>query len=154
MQQIELAKELKRPFIIHGVRAWGQLLDILHEKAPLEHGFMIHAYSGSAELIQPLTKLGGYISYAGSITNNKNSRLQKAVESTPTDRLLIETDAPDFLPYTITNQKQPNEPKYLLHIAKAIATIRNQTVDQISVQTSKNAQILFQLPHLQLQNML
>jgi len=145
-QQIELAKELQRPFIIHCVRAWSSLLKILHEQAPFERGFMIHAYSGSSEIIHELADLGAYFSFAGSATNPNSSRIRKAVKQVPSDRLLIETDSPDFLPWNIQNRKAANEPGKLPHILNAIAELCATPPDKMAIQTIENTTALFPSP--------
>jgi TatD DNase family protein len=60
--QLDLARQRKLPVMIHCVRAWGWLMDVLRSEAPLPAGMLIHAYGGSADLIQPLADMGAYFS--------------------------------------------------------------------------------------------
>ncbi|OIT40051.1 PREDICTED: uncharacterized protein LOC109237307 [Nicotiana attenuata] len=97
-QQLQLAKELKRPASIHCVRAFGDLLELLKSVGPFPAGFILHSYLGSAEMVPEFAKLGGYFSFSGFLMSMKESKAKKMLKSIPTDRILLETDAPDALP--------------------------------------------------------
>jgi TatD DNase family protein len=90
--QLRLAVRLARPVIIHCVRAWGALVDILKEERP--PAFMVHAYGGPAEITAELARLGGYFSFGGDLTAPGRARMRKALLAAPPDRLLFETEAP------------------------------------------------------------
>ncbi len=96
--QIELAKNLKRPVIIHCVHAWQPLLEILKKFKPVEAGFMIHGFAGSAEIMNELKQMGGYFSFSGYLTKKRNKKMRKALSQCPIDRLLLETDSPYMVP--------------------------------------------------------
>lgn len=147
LAQLHLANELERPVTIHCRRAWGRIMELLNEKGWPAHGFVLHSYSGSCELVTPLVRRGAFFSFSGSITFEQNSHGRRAVEAVPPDRLLIETDAPDLFP----NQKPDasmimsavgkpvNEPANLLRIAQTVAQLRNLTIEEIASLTYKNA---------------
>lgn len=97
-QQLELAKELKRPASIHCVRAFGDLLQILKSVGPFPAGVILHSYLGSAEMVPEFAKLGAYFSFSGFLMSMKESKAKKMLKSVPSDRILLETDAPDALP--------------------------------------------------------
>jgi TatD DNase family protein len=98
LAQIRLAGQLARPVSIHCRRAWGRLMELLDEKGWPAAGFVLHSYSGSAELVQSLVRRGAFFSFSGAITFEQNRRGREAVVAVPADRLLIETDAPDLAP--------------------------------------------------------
>lgn len=97
-QQLQLAKELKRPASIHCVRAFGDLLDILKSEGPFPAGVLLHSFLGSAELVPEFAKLGAYFSFSGFLMSMKETKAKKMLKSVPRDRILLETDAPDALP--------------------------------------------------------
>lgn len=144
LEQFALSIELRRPASLHCRRAFGRLLELL-PRFPLHPiGFVIHSYSGAAELIAPLVNFGAYFSFSGSITRSGNRRGQAALRAIPADRLLIETDAPD-LPPVVAGQplEGPNEPANLIHVLHAAAIVRGVPEADLAAQTSANAQRLF-----------
>ena len=91
--QLELAGKFRRPAVIHCVRSWGRMLELLKKK-PLP-AFMLHSYSGSAELVKDLAALGGYFSFGGEIMDPKREKLRGALAAAPAERLLFETESPE-----------------------------------------------------------
>ena len=138
-RQIELAVEFRRPLIIHCVRAWGPLLEALKGFGPLPTGFMLHAFSGAPEIIRELLPLNAFFSFSGAVTQPGNHRVRNAVRLVPEDRLLIETDAPDFLPAAIPDRALPNEPANLPLILDAVAELRNCSAAELAERTTANA---------------
>ena len=133
------AEELNRPVAVHCVRAWGRLLEILREHpAPKK---ILHAFSGAVELIPEFTELNCWFSFCGNATNPNAKRVHAAAAAVPQERLLIETDAPDFPP---TGCSAPNEPANLIYVARAVAKLRTASVEQIADITRLNAECLFQ----------
>ncbi|XAR59117.1 hypothetical protein NMG60_11014773 [Bertholletia excelsa] len=100
-QQLELAKELKRPVSVHCVRAFGDLLQIMKSVGPFPNGVILHSYLGSAEMVPELANLGAYFSFSGFLFSMKESKAKKMLKVVPADRILLETDAPDGLPKSI-----------------------------------------------------
>jgi len=96
--QLRLADERNLPVSIHCLRAWGPLLEVLRREWRTGRGFLLHSYGGSAELIKPLTDLGGYFSISGYFAQERKVKAREIFKEVPLDRLLVETDAPDMLP--------------------------------------------------------
>ena len=96
--QLDLASQRNLPLSIHCLKAWGPLIEILESRPLPQRGFLMHSYSGSAELIPRLAKLGAYFSFSGYFLHPRKQNVRDAFSSVPLDRLLIETDAPDMLP--------------------------------------------------------
>ena len=147
LTQIHLANELQRPVTIHCRRAWGRMMELLDEKGWPAHGFVLHSYSGSSELVQPLVRRGAFFSFSGAITFAQNRKGREALSIVPLDRLLIETDAPDLMPLLpadtpfITGTQGPiNEPVYLTEILKVAARIRNVPGQELAEITTRNAE--------------
>ncbi|KAL1809054.1 hypothetical protein ACET3Z_026044 [Daucus carota] len=97
-QQLQLAKDLKRPVSVHCVRAFGDLLPVMRSLGPFPAGVILHSYLGSAEMVPEFAKLGAYFSFSGYLMSLKESKAKKMLKSVPADRILLETDAPDGLP--------------------------------------------------------
>ncbi len=131
LAQIHLANELQQPVTLHCRRAWGRLLELLDEKGWPAHGFALHSYSGSAELVQPLTRRGAYFSFSGAITFEQNRKGREAVCAAPLERLLIETDAPNL------------PPAHLTEVLKAVAKIRGIQELELAETTTENARLLW-----------
>ena len=125
-RQLELAKELDKPVIIH-------------EKYGNKGVF--HCYSGSAEMAKELVKLGFYVSFTGAVTFKNASKLLLAVEAVPLDRIMIETDCPYMAPVPFRGVR--NEPKYVRYVAEKIAEIKGETVERIAEITAENTRNLF-----------
>ena len=124
---LELAREMNRPVAVHCVHAWGRLVELLREHpAPR---VLLHAFGGAAELIPELIKLNCWFSFCGSVTHPNAKRVRAAAIAVPENRLLVETDSPDFTP---AGCEPPNEPANLVHIVRAIAGLRGIPVDRLA----------------------
>ncbi|GAV67705.1 TatD_DNase domain-containing protein [Cephalotus follicularis] len=97
-KQLELAKELKRPASVHCVRAFGDLLEIMRSMGPFPAGVILHSYLGSAEMVPEFAKLGAYFSFSGFLMDMKAQKAKQMLKMVPSERILLETDAPDALP--------------------------------------------------------
>ncbi|QHI70032.1 TatD family hydrolase [Tichowtungia aerotolerans] len=133
---LELATILGRPVAVHCVQAWGRMLEILR-------GFpkpkkILHAFGGAVELIPELTRLNCWFSFCGSVINPNAKRVRAAAAAVPDERLLVETDSPDFPP---AGCPAPNEPANLIHVVRAVAELRDVSVERIASLTGSN--ILF-----------
>ena len=98
ISQLNLATERNLPMSIHCLKAWGLMLEILESKPLPNRGFLLHSYSGSAELIPRLAALGAYFSFSGYFLHERKQSIRNTFTKIPPERLLIETDAPDMEP--------------------------------------------------------
>jgi TatD DNase family protein len=120
--QIELATTLARPLTLHCLQAWGPLLDCLQQTPLPTRGFLLHAYSGSRELVPAFTDLGAYFSFSGAFLHENKKKRRETFRSIPRERLLIETDAPAMrLPSALQSHEIPSHPE-LNHPANLRAT--------------------------------
>ncbi|BDS08966.1 hydrolase TatD family protein [Oceaniferula spumae] len=121
--QLEIATERNLPLTIHCLKAWGPLIDVLESHELPKRGFLLHSYGGSAELIPRLTKLGAYFSFSGYFLHPKKAKVLDVFREVPSDRLLMETDAPDMLPpeniITHPLSDELNHPANLIAIMEA-----------------------------------
>lgn len=150
LDQLALARELALPVSIHCRQAWGRMLELLADFGPHEPGLVFHAFSGAAELVPELARLGGRFSFCGTLTYSGNARAHKAAAAVPSDRLLAETDAPDLPPpnpdvpaVAVVNGKPVNEPANLPCVIRKLAELRGATDDAIAALTFENASTLF-----------
>jgi TatD DNase family protein len=127
-KQLQLAKELNLPVIIHDREAHEIIMAALHEAAPFA---------------QKVIDLGFYISIPGVVTFNKAEQLHEAVKNTPLTSLLLETDAPFLAP--VPKRGKRNEPVYTLYTAAKVAALKGVSIDAVARQTTENAMKLFNL---------
>lgn len=95
VKQLEIAKRLDMPVVIHSRDACADTLEILREYKPRG---VLHCFSGSAETAREVVKLGMYIGFTGVLTFKNSKKARAACEAVPTDRLLLETDCPYMAP--------------------------------------------------------
>lgn len=94
LSQLQLSTERNIPISIHCIKAWDQIYNLLQDNPIPKRGFLLHGFSGPAEMIKPLNDLGAYFSFSGSFTHPKKARHRNNFCKIPANRLLIETDAP------------------------------------------------------------
>ena len=141
--QLKLAKKYKRPVNIHCRKAFGLLADLLKENGGLPHGGVIHSYSGSADMVKVFERSGAYISFSGSLTRPHNKKVRQAARAVSLERLLIETDTPDILPTGVSHGL--NEPAHVHWVLKALAQLREESIEALANATFANAVRLFKL---------
>ena len=142
--QLELAKELHLPVVIHDREAHEDTMALLQEKGPFPEGGVMHCFSGDVPLALQVLELGFYISIPGIVTFKNAADLQQVVEKVPLDRILLETDGPFLAP--VPWRGKTNRPDYLLYTAGKVAQLKNISVDEVARQTANNTMALFSLP--------
>lgn len=143
-EQIELAKELKLPIIVHDREAHGDTLRILKEHHAEVCGGVFHCYSGSAEMVREITEeLGMYVAFGGTLTFKNAVKPREAAKVVPQDKLLIETDSPYLAPTPYRGKR--NSSLYLPHVVSILAEIRNTTSVEIERITEENGRKLFNI---------
>ena len=135
-RQLKLAEQYGRPVSIHCRKAFGAMLSILKDIGGLKFGGAVHSYSGPPDLIDELVELGCYISFSGSILIPTSKRAIASLKKVPRDRLLIETDSPDILPYGAPGPF--NEPANLVLIRDKVAEILDEPPQKIAELTNEN----------------
>ncbi len=143
VEQLNLAKDIKKPFIIHDRDAHGDLLGILRREGIGEAGGVMHCFSGSWEMARECMNMGLYISLAGPVTF-KNARQAKEVAvKIALDSLLLETDCPYLAPEPKRGKR--NEPGYVKYVAQCVAELKGMAPEDLTAATSVNAKKLFNL---------
>ncbi len=147
-RHLELARQRGLPVIIHCREAEADVLTVLRRAAttgPLRG--VIHAFSGDAHFAEECLSLGLHLSFAGSVTyrNRKFRLLRDVAAQVPADRLLLETDSPYLVPEPLRGKQKRNVPANVEHIARCVAQLRSESVEQVARQTATNAEELFGL---------
>lgn len=146
LAQWRLARQLDLPVMVHCLRAWGWLMNLLKREPIPSRGFMLHAYGGSAELVHPLLDQGAYFSFAGTVLSENRYKAREALKRIPRNRLFLETDAPDlmpppgFCPYRLNDAegKLRNHPANLGAIARGVSEILCLSFPQLCDQLRDN----------------
>ncbi len=137
--QLEIAHSTGKPAVIHSVHATEDVIKLLRNYPGIRG--MVHSYSGSYEQALQLINLGFYISFGGSITYDNARKLRATASDIPLGSILIETDAPDQPDADHFNQR--NEPAYLVNVLECLSELRDEPIEEIAKQTTRNAQDLF-----------
>lgn len=140
-KQLQLAKEMDLPVIIHNRNADADIIHLFQQVSPLRG--VAHCFTSDLITAKIFLDVGFYISFAGNLTY-KNSDLPEVAKEIPLDRLLIETDAPFLSPMPYRSKE--NEPSRLKYIADKLAECQGVLYDIIEMTTQNNAEKLFNLP--------
>jgi TatD DNase family protein len=143
-RQLQLARELRLPVIIHTREAEAETISTLKsEWAGSGLPGIMHCFSGSLALAQEALALGLSISFSGIVTFKKANELREIAKQIPLDRLLIETDCPFLTPVPFRGKR--NEPAYVVEVARSLAELRELSLEEIGRTTTDNFNRLFQL---------
>lgn len=138
-RQIELAKELDLPVVIHDRESKGECRQIIKESG-IKKG-VIHCFSGSAETAAEFLKMGFHISFTGVLTFKNARKALSALKAIPIERLLIETDCPYMTPEPHRGKR--NDSRYVRYVAEKIAAEKGLSFEEVAKITADNAKRLF-----------
>lgn len=147
--QLQLARELALPVIIHNREASTDTVAILREwqsttPPPLhEHIGVLHSFSASQDIADQVLELGFHLGFTGPITYKNADELRQIAVRVPHNRLLIETDAPYLAPQAQRGKR--NESAYVVAVAERLATLHQINLEQMASITTENARRLFRL---------
>jgi TatD DNase family protein len=140
-KQLELARKLSKPVILHTRDAESDTLAILREFADVRG--VAHCYTGSLQFAQQLIELGWLIGFTGIITFKNAAALREVVQAIPLEKILLETDSPYLAPEPYRGQRA--EPAHVVEVAKKIAEIKSVNLEEVIRVTSNNTKNLFQI---------
>ena len=149
-KQIQLAKEVGKPIIVHDRDAHDEVIQILREENAAEVGGVLHCFSGDLTMAEQCLELGFYLSFTGTITYPKNQEIREVIKSIPADRMLVETDCPYLSPQKFRGKR--NEPAYVRYTAEKMAEIKGLSIEDIARITSRNCHNLFGFGHIDQNN--
>ena len=139
--QLELARELKLPVIVHERDAHEDGMKIVEEFPEL--GGVFHCYSGSLEMAKWLIARGWYIGFTGVLTFKNARKAIETAESIPLERIVLETDCPYMAP--VPHRGKRNDPGYLGYMAQKLAEIRGLPLEDIHRITVENGKRLYRI---------
>ncbi len=143
VNQLELARELKLPVVIHSRDAAKDTIDIMQTENAAQIGGVVHCYSYTKESAKTFLDMDFYFGIGGVITFSNAKKLKEAVSYIPLDKIVLETDSPYLAPVPYRGKR--NSSLYIPHIAQAIAEIKNTDVDTVYETTWNNAMKLYRL---------
>ncbi|MDF2882185.1 MAG: hydrolase, TatD family [Clostridiaceae bacterium] len=141
IKQMELARELQLPVVIHDRDAHEDTLNII-KKFPEVKG-VIHCFSGSLEFARECIKLGYYIGFTGVVTFKNSKKIKEVAKEIPLDRILVETDCPYMSPEP--NRGKRNKSNYIKFIIEKLAEIKSLEPSVISDKTCQNIKGLLKI---------
>ena len=142
--QLQLAKKMDLPFIVHSRDGFSDTLDCI-KNAGWNKG-IIHCYSYGLEEAKAFLDLGWYISLSGSVTYTKKKNMEameELIKYIPSDRLLCETDAPYLAP--VPERGTVNTPVKVEHTYAFVSQIRGISKEELSDLVDKNVKVLFRV---------
>lgn len=146
-RQLDLAKEIEKPVIIHSRDAAEDTIQILRdfrkENPQIENPGVIHCYSYSPELAKEYVAMGFYIGIGGVVTFKNAKKLVETVAQIPLERILVETDSPYLCPEP--NRGKRNDSSQIRYVIDRIADIRGIAPEEVEKQTEMNARKMYRL---------
>lgn len=140
-RQIEIAKRVQLPVIIHNRESTEDVLKVLKASGAAEVGGIMHCFNASLDVAKACMEMAFYISFGGPVTFKKTDDIRQVAAQIPSERLLVETDSPYLSPHPFRGKR--NEPMRVRVIAQKVAEVRGETLETIAAQTMENALRLF-----------
>lgn len=140
-RQLALAREVKKPVIIHSREACADTIQCMKAEHAEEIGGVVHCYSYTKEAALDFLKMGFYFGIGGVVTFKNAKKLVAAVQEIPMDKLLLETDCPYMAPEPHRGKR--NDSGYIPYVAEKIAEIKGMNAQEVIDMTNENAHRLF-----------
>lgn len=141
--QIEMARRVKLPLIIHSREAAQDTLEIMKRLHTEEIGGIIHCYSYSVELAREFLDMGFYFGIGGVVTFQNAKKLVEVVKELPLERIVLETDSPYLAP--VPNRGKRNTSLNLPYVVSKIAQLKKVSEEEVMRQTYHNAELVYGL---------
>lgn len=141
VRHIDLAKQIKKPLIVHNREADEDSLRTLTEQGIKDVVF--HCYGSNVQFARKVWMAGFFTSFTGNITYPNAHKLREVVAECPPDAMMIETDCPYLTPQKY--RKQTNEPAFVKEVASEIAYLKNMSFEEVVKITTKNAEEFFEI---------
>jgi TatD DNase family protein len=139
-QQIDWAKELQLPIVIHCRDAFNEVFEVLQQERDEKLRGIFHCFTGTLEQANKVIGLGFYLGIGGVVTY-KNAGLDKTVSQIGLKHLVLETDSPYLTP--VPHRGKPNESSYLVYVAKKIAELHQTDLETVASVTTENSRMIF-----------
>lgn len=140
VSQIALANELGLPVIVHNRDAAADILAVFEAHPPVRESVM-HCFSAGAEEARRFLDLGFTLSFGGNLTYKRSDDIREAARLTPTDRILLETDAPFLAPQAVRGK--PNHPGFVGYTCEFLAEVRGESAADLAQTTARTFERIF-----------
>ena len=137
IEQMRIAADARKPIVIHTREAWDDTLALIEQHwKPTGLGGIMHCFSGGPSEAERCLALGFHLSFGGIVTFPKALDVQAAARSAPSDRILVETDAPYLAP--VPRRGKRNEPAFVVDTARKLAELRGIAPEELTRVTTEN----------------
>ena len=143
-EQLELARRLGKPVVVHTREAFEETLAILANSGLPGERVVFHSFTGDADQARRIMELGAYVGFSGIATFKKAEAVRRAAALVGAERILLETDSPYLAPEPVRKQKV-NTPANVVHVAGCLAEVRGTSAEAFARQTTDNAVRFFGL---------
>jgi TatD DNase family protein len=144
VRQLEIAREARKPIVIHCRDAWPDLAEVIAAHwAAAGLGGILHCFSGTREDAFRFLDWGFFISFAGNLTFKKAEDLRAVAREVPLERLLAETDSPYLAP--VPHRGKRNEPAFVVEVTRALAELRGMSLEAMGGEIHTSFRRLFAL---------
>ncbi|NIO49993.1 MAG: YchF/TatD family DNA exonuclease [Candidatus Aminicenantes bacterium] len=141
-RQLNLAQKLGLPVVVHSRNSSKEAAQAI-EQERFSKGGVLHCFSEDWTLAKQMMDLDFFISFSGILTFPKAQPLREIAEKIPLGKLLVETDSPYLVPFSLKSEKKRNEPAHVIETAKVLAGIKKVSLDKLACATSQNFESLF-----------
>jgi TatD DNase family protein len=139
--QVQLARQLGLPIIIHTREATPDTFDILRGDGGAEVQGVFHCFTGDEAMARAAIDIDFYVSFAGILTFPRAVEIRQAARIVPSNRLLTETDSPYLAPVPLRGKR--NEPAHVVRVVEKLAEVRSEPLDVVVHQVAENFEVLF-----------
>lgn len=140
---IDAAKQSGKPLIIHSRDARADTIQMMREEGAEQAGGIMHCFVEDWATAEQALEMGFYISFSGIVTFRNAEDLREVAKRVPSERLLVETDAPYLAP--VPHRGKSNQPAWVKDVAKLLAEVRGESYEELAAQTTANFNRLFGL---------
>lgn len=142
-QQIEWAKQLEIPIVIHVRDAFDEAFEIVDQLNNDCLTGVFHCFTGTQDQAQHILNYGGFKLGLGGVLTFKNAGLDQVIKDIELEHLILETDSPYLAPHP--NRGKRNETSYITYVASKLAEVKGISIEEVAAVTTKNAEELFRL---------
>ena len=142
-RQLQLAREVDMPVVVHSREAAADTMRIMKENHAEEVGGVVHCFSYSVEMAREFVKMGFYIGIGGVLTFKNARKLVEVAREIPLERLILETDCPYLAPVPYRGKR--NSSLYLPHVVGKLAEIKGISEEEVIQVTEQNAVTMYRL---------
>ncbi len=143
LRQMEVAKAVGKPLVIHCRDAYRDLIRLMRQHEALEVGGIIHCFSGDWPSAKAFLDMGFFLSFAGPLTYPQARSLREIFQRVPEEMILMETDAPFLAPQPLRGRR--NEPAFVVHTYKEGARLRGLELEEWGLTVTENFRKVFRL---------